>query len=74
MNFDSTRNKLSKEIIILLLIILDEALKELVNFMFEKRNQNITQVFTPLTHCNAHVVFDFQDTALPDPIHIKDYI
>ena len=37
--------------------------------MFEKGNQNITQVFTPSTHCEADVVLDFQDSALPGPIH-----
>ena len=54
---------------ILLITILDEAIKELVNFMFEKKEPKDYSSFTPSTYCKVDVVFDFDDSALPGPIH-----
>ena len=66
---NSNWTELPRNMQILSLIILDEAIKELVNFMFGKRNQKITQVFTLSTDWKEDVVCDFQDSALPGPIH-----
>lgn len=55
---------------VLLLIILDEAIKKSTSCL-AKRNQKITQVFTPLTPSKAD---DFQASDLPGPIRNQTQI
>ncbi len=42
-----------------------------LNFMLVKTNQKDHASLTPSTHCKLDLVQDFQDSALPDPIHDK---
>ncbi len=53
---------------VLLLIIVDEAIKELANFTLEKTNQKDHGSKISLTHCKLDLVKEFQDSALPKSV------